>query len=144
MARDREDRRVKSVFREIVTILDKEVGDEPFRFSESEKDRGNHFHETIALLSIPEHVSVFSHSDIVTVHSYLCPELRTQICAVARMVEITVGQDDEVKIPGLAAGALQFILELSAPLCGTRVDQDKACGRLNEVAVHTTHTVRKQ
>ena len=71
-------------------------------------------------------------------HGYLRTELLAQKSAIAGMIKIPMGENDELEIAGLAARAFEFFLEAGALIRTPRVDQDKAGIGLDEVAVYAT------
>jgi hypothetical protein len=58
------------------------------------------------------------------------------------MVEISMGQDDQLKIAWLAARPFQFSEEIGAAIRIPRVDQDEPGVGVYEIAVYATKTIR--
>ena len=94
MSWNRKDFGIESIFREIVSVLDKQIGLKPVRFAKSEEDWSDFSDEDPICFSVTEHISAFSHSGIVFMHCDLCTELFTEKGGIADVVKIPMCQND--------------------------------------------------
>jgi len=60
-----------------------------------------------------------------------------KMCAVARMIDIAVSEDDEAQVIGPATCCSKFGVELVPLVREARVDEDVAALNINEIAVHS-------
>ena len=105
---DRDDFGLKSVNGKIVTILNIEIWRESFRFAKPGEERDYLSDENVGFLSERKHVALFDHARIVMVHRDLTAERVPEVCRISSMIEISMGQKDELEETGFAAGSLKF------------------------------------
>jgi hypothetical protein len=83
---------LQPIFREVSSFIEIKIRSKPLRFAKPEKDRhqfsGDHI---IGILSVPKHVSVLDHAQILGMHGCFGTKFLTEIGGIAGMVLITMG-----------------------------------------------------
>jgi len=138
-----DDSSLNTVFREVVPIFDKKIRRESFRPSKSGEDRNQHPDEEVRFISVHEHISVFDHAQIVVVHGDLAAKPIAEIGSIPGMIEVSMGQNDELEKARLAASVLKFFHKFLAVVGTSCVDQDIARIGPDEIAIHTSHPKRE-
>jgi len=139
MPRQTDDFGLKAVSREIVSIIEENVGCESLGCPKPREDRDEGSDEDVWFLSVHEHVSAFGHARIVTVHGYLGSESRAEVSCVPDMVKVPMREKDELERAWHAAGAFEFSVQLFACVRASRVNQDVTGSGLDQVAVDPPH-----
>jgi hypothetical protein len=72
------------------------------------------------------------------VHGDACFVFLAEISAIAGMVDIPVGQDDQLQVSRLAACVQQSFFQISAAAADAGIDQDKTVPGFNKIAINET------
>ena len=70
------------------------------------------------------------------------PNVRRKICGAANMVEIAVGQHNQLKVPLADSQPLQLGLQIAAPGWRAGIDQENPISSFYQVAVHDAEMER--
>lgn len=135
MTRDGQDASIESIFRQIGPIHDIPVQLKPIGFGESEYKRCDGSEKTIAVPAVIEHVAVGRHARIIRVHRDLRPELGSQKSGIANMIEISVGEENQLEIARATICACQFLFKDSPLVAHSSVNQQIASIALEQIAI---------
>lgn len=117
-----DDSSVESILRKIVSIIDHKIWSKPLYSEQEVHDSPD---EKASGRPILEHIAVFDHSGIVTVHGYFGSESVTEVGTIARVVEISVCENNEMQIPWSASDSVKLLLKFLALRSPSGINQDE-------------------
>ena len=105
MPRQTDDLRLEAVLREVVSIIEENVGRESLGLPKPREERDQGADEDVRFLSVHEHIPAFGHAGIVTVHRDPGSESGAEVGRVPDMVEVPMREQHELERTRRAAGA---------------------------------------
>jgi hypothetical protein len=104
---------LESVACEIVSGFDKNVRRESFGFAKPKQPCSDDSEQGIAAVPVAEHVAARDHPQITMVHGDIDMVCFAEMGGIAAVVEVAVGEDDELEIARLTASLLKVLQQFS-------------------------------